>query len=155
MLLWFIGGALAIVWNVFHDTSIDYRFVVAGVLLPDALDLVSRRLVAHSVVTAVIGLAIVMLGTWGRKPIRKKLVMLPFGMLLHLLLDGVFNRTKVFWWPVTGGSPAKARIVSLDRPTWLLIAMELAGAALIIWTWPTVMRTRESPADPLSGNAHP
>jgi hypothetical protein len=148
MLLWFIGGVLAVVWNVFHDVTIDYRFLVAGVLLPDVADIVTRRLLAHSIVTAVGALAIVMLATWGRRPIRKKLVMVPFGMLVHLVLDGAFNRTKVFWWPVTGGAAVRARVLSLDRPVWMIVLMELAGAAMIVWVWPTIMRTRnpEPPA---------
>jgi hypothetical protein len=147
MLLWFIGGVLAVVWNVFHDATIDYRFLIAGVLLPDVIDLVSRHLVAHSIVTAVVALALVMLATWGRRPIRKKLVMVPFGMLVHLVLDGAFNRTKVFWWPATGSTPVRAQVPSLDRPLWLVVVMELAGAAIIVWIWPTIMRAREPEID--------
>jgi hypothetical protein len=143
MLLWFVGGALAIVWNVFHDTSIDYRFVVAGVLLPDVVDGLSGRLVAHSIVTAVAVLTLAMLATWGRRPIRKKLVMVPFGMLLHLVLDGAFNRTKVFWWPFIGRGVIHDRIPSLDRSAWLIALMEVVGFALVVWTWPTIMRARE------------
>lgn len=138
MLLWFIGGAFAIVWNIFRDPFIDYRYVVAGVLLPDVIDLLTGHLISHSVTVAVAALTVVILATWGRRPIRKKLVMIPFGMFLHLVLDAVFTRTRVFWWPFTGSSPVDGRIPSLDRPIWLVVALELVGLALLVFTWPHI-----------------
>ena len=127
MLFWFVGGALTIVWYVFSDPAIPVVPLVAGVLMPDVVDGISRRLVLHSMVLAVGLMAIVMLATFGRRPVRRKLLMVPFGMLLHLVLDGIFARTKVFWWPLSGGSPVRASLPSFDRRWWVIVLLEVIG----------------------------
>ena len=75
----------------------------------------------------------VMLVTAGRKPIRRLLLALPIGMQMHLVWDGAFASTKVFWWPFTG-SWGSVRVPSLQRG-WSNIAFEIAGAALLAWMW--------------------
>ena len=135
MLLWFIGTAVLTVHFVFTDPRFDYRLLVVGAVLPDVIDIWSGRARwAHSLTVAVGVLAAVMLVTAGRKPVRRLLLGLPIGMLLHLVFDGAFASTRVFWWPFSG-SWGDVRLPSLDRSAVLAVAMELAGAAMLWWCW--------------------
>ena len=136
MLLWFAGCSLLAVWQVFHDPAIDYRLVVAGALLPDALDAIlgGPRLL-HTLLASVVLLVAVMLGTRGRRGPRRRLLALPIGAFLHLVLDGMWVRTSVFWWPAFGLSFGDGGLPSLDRPTTVLVAQEAAGLVALVWWW--------------------
>ena len=134
MLLWFLGTAILSVWYVFTDPRFDYRLLVVGAVLPDAIDVwggTARW--AHSLTVAVGVLAAVMIVTAGRKPVRRLLLGLPIGMLLHLVWDFAFASTTVFWWPFSGDW-GDVRLPSLARGWWAL-PMELAGAAMLRWVW--------------------
>jgi hypothetical protein len=134
MFLWFIGTAVVSVWFVFRDPRFDYRMLAVGALLPDVIDLPGGQARwAHSLTVAVGALVVVMLVTAGRKPIRRLLLAVPIGMLLHLVWDGVFASTTVFWWPFTG-SWGDVRVPSLQRG-WLNVAFEAAGLVLLAWIW--------------------
>jgi hypothetical protein len=134
MFLWFIGTAVVSVWYVFRDPRFDYRLLALGALLPDVIDLPGRHARwAHSLTVAVGALIVVMLATAGRKPIRRLLLALPIGMLLHLVWDGTFASTKVFWWPFAG-SWGDVRVPTLQRG-WLNLAFEGVGALLLAWMW--------------------
>jgi hypothetical protein len=134
MFLWFIGTAVVSVWYVFRDPGFDYRLLAVGAVLPDAIDLPDGHARwAHSLTVAVGTLVLVMLATAGRKPIRRLLLALPIGMLLHLVWDGAFASTSVFWWPFSG-SWGNVRVPSLQRG-WLNAAFEGAGALMLAWMW--------------------
>ncbi|HEY4608581.1 MAG TPA: zinc dependent phospholipase C family protein [Ilumatobacteraceae bacterium] len=134
MFLWFIGTAVASVWYVFRDPRFDYRLLALGALLPDIIDLPGGQARwAHSLTVAVGVLLGVMLLTAGRRPARRLLLALPIGMLLHLVWDGAFSSTHVFWWPFAG-SWGSVRVPSLQRG-WLDVVFELIGAVLLIWMW--------------------
>ena len=134
MLLWFLGTALVSVWYVFSDPFFDYRLLLLGALLPDLIDVpFGQARWAHSLTVAVGMLALVMIITAGRRPVRRLLLGLPIGMLLHLVWDGAFASTKVFWWPFSG-SWGDVQVPSLDRLP-LDIVLELAGAGILGWAW--------------------
>ena len=134
MFLWFIGTAVISVWYVFRDPRFDYRLLAVGAVLPDLIDLPSGHARwAHSLVVSVAMLLLVMAVTAGRKPIRRLLLALPIGMLLHLVWDGAFASTSVFWWPFTG-SWGHVRVPSLQRG-WLNVAFEAVGGLLLAWVW--------------------
>ena len=134
MFLWFIGTAVVSVWYVFRDPRFDYRMLAVGSILPDVIDLPGGHAHwAHSLTVAVGTLILVMLVTVGRRPIRRLLLAVPIGMLMHLVWDGAFASTKVFWWPFTG-SWGNVRVPSLQRG-WLNVAFEAAGALLLAWMW--------------------
>ena len=136
MLLWFAGGALVAVWQVFKDPAIDYRLVVAGALAPDAVDAVlGGARVLHTLAFSVLLLCGVMLATRGRRGARRRLLALPIGTFLHLVLDAMWARTEVFWWPASGLSFEGAGLPSLSRPVLLLAVQEVAGAAALAWWW--------------------
>ena len=121
VILWFAGGACLIVLLVFGDPRIDYRLVALGSLVPD---LPLRRTPLHSLTAAVLVLVGIMLATRRGNPARRRLLALPIGMLLHLVLDGA---TDSLW---TGGG---GTLPSFDRPVVVLVLQELAGAAALYW----------------------
>ena len=134
MLAWFVGTAVVSVWFVFRDPRFDYRMLAIGALVPDLIDVPLRQARwAHSLTVAVAVLALVMAVTAGRKPIRKVLLAVPIGMLLHLVWDGAFSATEVFWWPFSG-SWGQHRVPSLERG-WANVLFELAGAAMLVWVY--------------------
>ena len=136
MLFWFAGLTIVAVWNVFHDPTIDHRMLVLGALLPDIVDAPSGGArVAHSVLASIVLLLVTVIATIGRRPLRRRLLAVPIGSFLHLVLDGVFSNTRVFWWPFTGLSLPSDRLPSIDRPIGLTIAMEVAGLLALGWVW--------------------
>lgn len=136
MLFWFAGLAVAAAWIVFRDPRFDYRWVMAGALLPDAVDGATGRVgPMHSLIACVGLLLIVMIATRDRPAWRRRLLALPIACLLHLLLDGVWARRELFWWPAFSGGPPDAGLPSLDRPLGLLMLQEAVGIAALTWAW--------------------
>ena len=143
MLLWFAGVSLVLVWAVFRDPAIDYRVVVAGALAPDLVDLiVGRAFVAHTLAFSVTLLVVVMMATRRRRPARRRYLALPIGTFAHLLLDGVWARTMLFWWPAFGAGFNDGPIPSLSRPAALTVVFEVAGAVALVW-WVRHFRLHE------------
>lgn len=140
MILWFAGMAVVAVWVVFRDPAIDLRLVVAGALLPDVVDglLGAAGVVgpwpAHSLLASAGLLGAVMLATTGRRQLRRRLLALPIGALLHLALDGAWADAVVFWWPALGTDVGHQALPSLERgaANWIL---ELAGLVALAWAW--------------------
>lgn len=134
MLLWFAGLSFAVVWQVFHDTEIDYRLVMAGALLPDAVDVwFGGARVLHSLVFSAALLVVVMLVTRGRRSARRRWLAVPIGTFLHLVLDGMWARTHVFWWPFFGWGFERAALPSADRAMALVAVQEIVGLAVLWW----------------------
>ena len=132
MFLWFIATAVLTVWWVFRDPAFDHRLLIVGSLLP-LVDLAfggARAL--HSVTVALVVLAVLMVATTGRRPIRRTLLGLPIGLLLHLVFTGAWRHTAVFWWPFTGLSFADRPHPVVARGWWNL-PLELAGLAACTW----------------------
>jgi hypothetical protein len=143
LLLWFAGMSFVLVWTVFKDTAIDYRLVMLGALLPDAVDVwFGGARVLHSLAFSVGLLVVVMLATRTRRVLRRRLLALPIGTFCHLVLDAAWARTGTFWWPVIGDGFEGTGLPSLERPVWLLVGLELLGASMLWWVW-TRFRLRE------------
>jgi hypothetical protein len=126
MLFWFIGTSVASVWSVFRDPKFAYRWVIVGALIP-----------IFSVVTVVGVLTAVMLLTIGKnatkKAARKNFLALTIGLFMHLVFDGAFLDTKMFWWPLAGITTDGYAIPFVERG-FLNIPFEIVGVALIMWT---------------------
>ena len=126
MLFWFIGTSVASVWSVFRDPKFAYRWVIAGALVP-----------VFSAVTVVGFLVAVMLLTIGKsaskKTVRKNFLALTIGLFMHLVFDGAFLSTKLFWWPLAGLSLDGYAIPLVERGL-LNIPFEIVGIGLILWT---------------------
>jgi hypothetical protein len=134
VLLWFAGGAVVIVWLVFRSPAIDYRLVVLGALLPLLeLPFGSPR-VLHALAGAAAVLGLVMVVTPRRRLAQRRLVAIPIGMFLHLLLDGIWTDTRAFWWPFAGLAWSDERLPELSRGAFDVV-LEIAGAAALWWAW--------------------
>ena len=90
--------------------------------------------ILHSITFAVVLLAVLMLATPGRKPIRKMLLGLPIGLLLHLVFTGAWRTARVFWWPFGGFGFDGAPHPVAERGWWNL-PLELVGLALCWWVF--------------------
>lgn len=135
MVLWFAGMSFVAVWVVFRDPAVDHRLVIAGALLPDTVDVwFGGPRLLHALVGSVGLLAVAMVATRGRRLLRRRLLALPIGTFLHLLLDGVWTATQVFWWPALGLDFGDGSLPSIERG-WLNVPLELAGAAALVWAW--------------------
>jgi hypothetical protein len=133
MFTWFIGTAIVTVWYVFRDPRFDYRLLVAGALLPPIADAPwGGAAVFHSLTASVAALALVVLATAGRRPIRRTLLGLPLGMLLHLVYTGAWTDTTVFWWPFSGGELGASPMPVIARGWWN-VPLELIGIGLCVW----------------------
>lgn len=133
MFFWFIGTVVVAVWFVFRDPAFDYRLLLVGAVLPAVVDaFFGGARVLHSVTFSVVLLVVLMLATPGRKPIRKMLLGLPVGTLLHLVFTGAWTNTKVFWWPFGGFGFGDARHPVAERGWWN-VPMELVGLGLCWW----------------------
>jgi membrane-bound metal-dependent hydrolase YbcI (DUF457 family) len=135
VILWPAGVALGLVWVVFRDPAFDYRMLVVGALVPDLLDApFGGARLAHTLLGSVVVLAAVMLGTRGRRHLRRSLLALPIGMFAHLVADGMWARTTTFWWPFLGRS-LTGRLPALDHGWVVLLFEELVGGVLVVWCW--------------------
>jgi hypothetical protein len=136
MLAWHLAGALFLFRWIFRDPNVDVRFLLAGALLPDLVDLTvgtvlaadrysSGNLWMHSLlVPAVLGVVVLLAtrrGGW-----RRRWLALVIGMLFHVLLDGMWANTAVFLWPLAGELPPG------PRPYWSDV---LGRAFSDPWRW--------------------
>lgn len=132
MFFWFIATAVVSIHFIFRDPRFDHRPLILGALIVDVVDApFGGARVLHSVTGAVGLMVVVMAVTAGRRPIRKKLLAVPIGVLLHIVFDGAFTDTDVFWWPFTGGF-GDAPLPMVERGWWN-IGFELVGLAMLWW----------------------
>ncbi len=112
MLLWFAGLSILVVANVFRSTGLDYRFVALGALLPLLVDVpVGHRAVGHALIFPVGLFVAVMLVTTGRpRLLRRRLLCVPIGVFVGLVLSGAFTQDHVFLAArLVGGAPRGIR----------------------------------------------
>jgi hypothetical protein len=134
MILWFAATAFVTVWAVFKDPAIDYRLVMAGALVPDGVDVgTGGQWLGHTLLLGIVVLAAVMLGTRSRRLLRRRLLAVPIGMLLHLVFDGVWADRTSFWWPAFGTS-VDGELPTIERGG-VSILLEVAGVVLLVWAW--------------------
>jgi len=89
--------------------------------------------IMHTLLASVVAMVIIMLATKNKRPLRRRLLAVPIGMFLHLIFDGAFTSTEVFWWPFTGGSFDEQLPVA---QRWgLNIVLEAVGIAGLAWMW--------------------
>jgi hypothetical protein len=129
VLIWYAAMSVAIVWAVFQSPAIDYRMVMLGSIIPVLEDPFFVGPL-HTMLVPTLVLVVVMLATIGRRLLRRRLLGIPIGMYLHLVLGGAWSNTEVFWWPVFG----EAVDTSPPRSP-LLLVLELIGIGVASWLW--------------------
>lgn len=109
MLAWHLAAVLFLFRWIFRDPKVDLRFLAAGVVLPDMIDLAAATLLeaesgelwAHSLIVPTM-IAVVVLVTTRRGRRRRAWMALVVAWLLHLLIDRMWLDAEVFLWPVFG-----------------------------------------------------
>ncbi|MBW3666807.1 MAG: metal-dependent hydrolase [Actinobacteria bacterium] len=150
MLFWHLGATLFLFRWIFRDPKVDLRFLLAGAVLPDLVDLPLGTLLlsgystgelwSHSLfVPAVYMTVVLVLTRRGRR--RRAWMAVGVGWLFHLLLDAMWMDQQVFLWPFFGSELASGQTPywplawerALSDPwRWLL---ELAGISYLTWLW--------------------
>lgn len=149
MFFWFIGTAVASVWFIFGDPQFNYRYVIVGAVLPDVVELwFGKAGPLHSVVTSVVLLTVVMMATIGARPRRKRWLAGVIGVFMHLVFDGAFLNTRMFWWPLSGVGFSGASLPLVSRGWWNL-PLEIVG--LLLWLWIRRQCGRVTVSQPISG----
>lgn len=134
MVLWFAGTSVVAVWLVFRSPAVDYRLVVLGALLPLVELPFGEPRVLHGLIGSVALLVLAMVLTPRRRLVQRRLVAVPIGTFLHLVVDGMWTDTRAFWWPFSGLGWSDHRLPELGRG-WFTVVLELVGAALLWWAW--------------------
>jgi hypothetical protein len=131
VLLWFTAVSILLVANVFRSSGLDYRLVALGALAPVLVDApLGHRAVGHALVLAVGLFTVVMVATTGRsRLVRRRLLCLPIGVFVGLVLSGAFTQDHVFLWPFLGGFGDHALLPAW----WVVLLEELVG--LVGWWW--------------------
>lgn len=124
MILWHLATALFGFRWVFRDPTVDVRWLAAGALAPDVVDIPigtliwvedfsSSEVFAHSLpVATAVGVAVLLLTDRSSRA-RRNLMVMMVGWLIHLLADGIWLQAQVFWWPFAGW-----QFPSHDLPFW-------------------------------------
>lgn len=134
MLLWFAGMSFVAVWLVFRSPAVDYRLVVVGSLLPLVELPIGEPRVLHSLTGSVALLALAMVLTPRQRLVQRRLVAIPIGVFLHLVLDGAWADTEAFWWPFSGLEWSHDQLPELGRGAFDIV-LEIAGAVALWWCW--------------------
>lgn len=135
MFFWFLAGAVVAVALVFDSAAMDMRFVAAGALLPLVEQPAGGPWVLHTLVFGVALMFLVMLVARGRRLAQRRWLGVPIGLLAHLVLDGSWANTKVFWWPVAGFDVLGGGQVPEFRRGIMGIVLEVAGLCIGFWAW--------------------
>lgn len=134
MIVWFAATAVVFVWAVFQSPALDYRLVAAGAVVPSIEGVLVGARVLHTLAFTAALLVVVLLATRGRRLASRRWVGLPIGTALHMVFDGAWARTDLFWWPFTGWSFDDGAAPEVSRGWWSLV-LEVAGLALAAWAW--------------------
>lgn len=136
MLLWFAGTALIAMWFTFRDPAIDHRLIILGALLPDVLDMFLRdSKFMHTIAAPILLLTLFMVGTIGRRQLRRHALAIPIGVFWHSVFDGAWMNTDLFWWPLTSVANGDMNSSLFEREVLVIVCMELVGFALLVWSW--------------------
>ena len=127
MILWFAGVSFVFVWWVFRSPALDYRLVMLGAVLPVGEFFLGGPRVLHSLLAPVALLGILMLATQKRRLVRRRWIGIPIGMMMHLVLDGIWARPDVFWWPFFGLDFGTEGLPELGHPIAVTLLFEFVG----------------------------
>ncbi len=134
VLLWFAVAAPFLVAEIFRSPMVDYRLVALGALLPVVEALIGGAFVLHTLAAPVILMAMIMAATTGRRLLRRRLLGIPIGLFFHLVLDGTWASTTLFWWPVFGWSFAGLEAPEASGLGWRIL-LEVAAIGLAAFAW--------------------
>lgn len=133
MFIWFAAASFLIVVMVFDSPAVDYRMVMLGGVAPVLEGALGGPWVLHTLAGCVVVFAIVVVATRGRRLAARRAIGLPIGLFLHLVLDGTWTNSSLFWWPFgSGRSLGDGRIPEFDH-LGASAALEVVGVAIAIF----------------------
>ena len=139
MIFWFAGVSFVFVWWVFRTPALDYRLVMLGSILPVGEVVFGGPRLLHTLVAPVAALTIIMLATQKRRLVRRRWIGVAIGMLMHLVLDGIWARKEVFWFPFFGIDLASGSawngLPEFGHSFAIAVLLELIGAGCLVWAW--------------------
>ncbi|MFP3914491.1 MAG: hypothetical protein ACLFWM_06420 [Actinomycetota bacterium] len=147
MLAWHLAAITFLFRWIFRDPKVDMRFLAAGAVLADVVDLTAATIIGsahgelwgHSLALPTMAGTVVLLSTRrGRR--RRAWMALVVAWMLHLLIDRMWLDAGTFLWPVLGWdvvgetgasfwSGAWERALS-DPWRWIL---EAVGIGYLVW----------------------
>lgn len=154
MIAWHVGAVLLLFRWIFQDPKVDVRFLALGAIIPDLIDVPlgtvlfpqtigTSEAVAHTLL-APTAVAIVVLASTRRGRRRRAWMALVVGWFFHLLLDGMWTSSEVFFWPLfgiefpAGPTPFWGGIADRALADPLRWVTEAIGATYLIWLWRSV-----------------
>ena len=149
MILWHVATTLFLFRWIFADPKVDVRFLAAGVVLPDIVDMLigtvvfadrfgSAEIFSHTlVVPTMVASVILMLTRRGRR--RRGWMALIVAWFFHLLIDGMWASADVFLWPFfgwdfpIGPQPFWAGMLERAASDPWRWGLELVGLVYLLW----------------------
>ena len=134
MFFWFVVTAPFLVAEIFKSPMVDYRLVAVGAALPLIEVFFGQAFVLHTLLAPVLVLTVVMLTTMNRRLVRRRLLGIPIGMFFHLVLDGTWSSSVLFWWPAFGFSLADEPVPETTGIGWRIL-LEILGIGLAVFAY--------------------
>jgi len=134
VLIWFAVVSAVAVAEIFGSPMVDYRMVALGSVLPVVDVVVGQPTPLHTLAAPVGVLTIVMLATVGRRLVRRRLLGLPIGMFLHLVLDASWGNAQLFWWPAFGND-LSAFSVPESSAIAIRVLLDVIGVGVAVWAY--------------------
>lgn len=135
MLLWFAILAPVIVAEVFQSPMADYRVVALGALLPVGEVAFGGPRYLHTMVVAAGLMAVVMIATQRRRLLRRRLLGIPIGLLLHLVLDFTWADSALLWWPAFGLDFPEDAGAAFNRSVEVGLLLDLVALGVGAWAY--------------------
>lgn len=126
--------AIVTVSIVFDSPSLDYRLIIVGAVLPSLESATGAPWFLHTLAAPVLVFGAVALALQGKRLAQRRWIGLPIGLFFHLVLDGTWARTELFWWPAFGNVLGDGSTPEASRG-WFLLVLELIGIAALVWVW--------------------
>ncbi len=135
MFIWFIVLAPVLVAEVFRSPMMDLRVVALGAVLP-VIELVSPiPLYLHTMVCPLVVLTVVMLGTINRRLVRRRLLGIPIGLFVHIVLDGTWRFDELLLWPAFGFDLGDSSIPEATIKPVVGVLLECLGLVVGWWAF--------------------
>jgi hypothetical protein len=151
--IWFAAVSVVVVAEVFASPMIDYRMVALGSLLPLVDLIIGAPTPLHTLAGPVVVLAAVMAATVGRRLVRRRLLGIPIGLFLHLVLDASWDDAELFWWPFFGLDLSPNAVPESSTVPVRLI-LEVLGLAVGAWAYRRYGLTHAENRDRLIRSGH-
>lgn len=135
MIFWYVGVSLAFVWNVFRSPALDYRLVMVGSVLPLLEAARGGPWLGHTLVFVACLLGVIMVATQKRRLLRRRLISLPIGLMMGLVLNGSWATKSVFWWPFFGWGFPGGGLTELQWALGVRVVLEVVGLVCLAWCW--------------------